>query len=257
MNRSEPCELSNLLLRENNTCLVELNRLEGSVRAALISPLLESFRKRILELAVRCRQDVVANIEDLGEDLPEGLPEIRSNTALVLEDIRLLTRCLAGPILRASPADHLALKILSWMHSTDALTRQMPVACQDGDPSVYPFLLFTPLYYFPTLEQQRLLYQPLYFHEFGHVLYALRRPEMDALVTELQLKIDELLEPMSQRNDPKARVQKEFQATVTATWYKWTQELYCDAVGLTMVGPAFLRAFTGFLCCLLPRNPVK
>ena len=33
---------------------------------------------------------------------------------------------------------------------------------------------------------------------------------------------------------------------IVDTWYKWTQELFCDAVGLTIGGPAFLWAFSGY-----------
>lgn len=31
-----------------------------------------------------------------------------------------------------------------------------------------------------------------------------------------------------------------------ATWYKWAQELFCDAVGLEMGGPAYLYAFSRY-----------
>ncbi len=31
------------------------------------------------------------------------------------------------------------------------------------------------------------------------------------------------------------------------TWYAWTQELFCDAVGLLMTGPAYGYAFSDFL----------
>ncbi len=37
------------------------------------------------------------------------------------------------------------------------------------------------------------------------------------------------------------------------TWYLWMQELFCDAVGLAMAGPAYLYAFSSY-CCNARRN---
>jgi len=34
------------------------------------------------------------------------------------------------------------------------------------------------------------------------------------------------------------------------TWYRWTQELFCDAVGLTIGGPAYLHAFSSYLATM-------
>ena len=59
--------------------------------------------------------------------------------------------------------------------------------------------LLSPLIYMmPPSAQQGLLYLPLFFHEFGHLLYACHKPEMDALVRELQENLAELLEPAVQ-----------------------------------------------------------
>lgn len=103
------------------------------------------------------------------------------------------------------------------------------------------------MYIFPSLEQQNLLYQPLLFHEYGHLLYRVHKPEMDDLVRDLQAEIDELLMPMSQRNDRFSEAMAEKRQMIAYTWYSWAQELFCDAVGFTIGGPSFLQAFSRFL----------
>lgn len=64
---------------------------------------------------------------------------------------------------------------------------------------------------------------------------------------ELQDFIVSELQPMSQRNDLRAKRQRELQMAVGITWYAWTQELFCDAVGLLMTGPAYGFAFSDYL----------
>lgn len=73
--------------------------------------------------------------------------------------------------------------------------RQYPPAVSPGTCAVWPLLDFVPIYFFPALEQQSLLYQPLLFHEFGHVLYGAHKQEMDDLVGDLQRSIQEILLP--------------------------------------------------------------
>src|SRR5439155_7631987 len=92
-----------------------------------------------------------------------------------------------------------------------------------------------------------LLYQALYFHEFGHLLYVCHMQEMDDLVRALQGEIEDILTPPAQRNDRHADVQTATRQTIAYTWYRWAQEFFCDAVGLTIGGPCFLRAFSGYL----------
>jgi hypothetical protein len=104
-----------------------------------------------------------------------------------------------------------------------------------------------PLYFFPCVEQRGLLYLPLLFHEFGHLLYACHKQEMDALVSELRQKISDALVPASQRNDPHARDQAAERQAIVNVWYDWAQEFYCDATGFVIGGPCFLEAFSAFL----------
>ncbi|MFB0552319.1 MAG: hypothetical protein ACETWQ_03295 [Phycisphaerae bacterium] len=50
------------------------------------------------------------------------------------------------------------------------------------------------------------------------------------------------------RNDEGDYQNTDFRTTVVWKWYEWTQELYSDAVGLTIGGPCFLKAFSHYFC---------
>lgn len=210
-------------------------------------PFLTPYRTKLLSFAQQSRQQVESNLHLLDLGVDDLLDDVRSWTALVLENVRVAAQLLAGPLLRSSACDQVSIKILAWLHATDPRSAPMPPVCSDGDPSVLPLIEFTPLYQFPTLKQESLLHLALYFHEYGHVLYAIHKPEMDELVKELQNFIVSELQPMSQRNDLRAKRQRELQMAVGVTWYAWTQELFCDAVGLLMTGPAYGYAFSDFL----------
>src|SRR5207247_6965427 len=48
-------------------------------------------------------------------------------------------------------------------------------------------------------------------------------------------------------NDRHDEAQANVRGTIVARWHTWTQELFCDAVGLVVGGPSFLNAFSGHL----------
>lgn len=181
----------------------------------------------------------------LGHD--QILEDVLSNTQQVMQYVRLLSTPLAAPVLRASSTDRLSLATISWLHRQNPITTSIPAAFVDGDCSIWPFLDIAPIYFFPCIEQRGLLYQPLLFPEFGHLLYVSHRQEMDDLVGDLQREVEGVLMPPSQRNDRHADVQAAQRQIIVDTWYAWAQESFCDAVGLTIGGPCFLRAFSGYL----------
>jgi hypothetical protein len=41
--------------------------------------------------------------------------------------------------------------------------------------------------------------------------------------------------------------EEEFRSLLVLAWYSWMQEFFCDAVGVTMGGPAYLKAFSHYL----------
>jgi hypothetical protein len=179
----------------------------------------------------------------LGPD--EILQDILSNTHQDLRLYQWLTDDFVAPILHASASDRLSLRTIAWLHSGHPETRDEPAAFSSGSCAVLP--MSPPLYYLPSIEQSSLLYQPLLFHEFGHLLYAKHRDEMDELVGELQRELQELLLPGSQRDDRFAAQQAAERDRIVNVWYSWAQELYCDAVGFTIGGVTFFKAFSAFL----------
>jgi hypothetical protein len=84
------------------------------------------------------------------------------------------------------------------------------------------------------------------FHEFGHLLYALHRQEMDDLVEEFQNVIADLLAPQTRRRRKGTASQEAFRQLVVLRYYEWCQEFFCDAVGLRIGGPAFAKALTSY-----------
>ncbi len=184
----------------------------------------------------------------LGQD--DILGDVLSETQVLRRLVRLLSTLLATPVLRASESDRLCLRVIGWLHSEHADTTRYAPVFTDGAPAIRPFTDLAPIYYFPCVEQRGLLYQPLFFHEFGHLLYQLHKPEMDDLVGELQREVTRVLAPPSRRNDRYSERQAAHRQAIADTWYSWAQELYCDAVGFHIGGPCFLRAFSAYLGAL-------
>jgi hypothetical protein len=242
-----PTAFRELLVQRVQDLSRELEALCGALQVAVVPLELEPYRTRLLRYAKESERWLAGINRDLTGDVDEILEDLRSSTAQATEIVCLLSRVLAAPVLAASVADRLWLRLIQWMHASAHQTVAFPAACCDGDPQVWPFLLFAPLYSFPNLVRRGVLYMPVLFHEFGHVLYRLHRPELDDLVEELQRWIQDELEPLSRRNDELARRQRELQRDIVDTWYAWTQELFCDAVGLLMAGPAYLHAFNSYL----------
>ncbi|MCI0554983.1 MAG: hypothetical protein L0287_28885, partial [Anaerolineae bacterium] len=163
-------------------------------------------------------------------------------------ELRLISAKLAPPILRALAMDRLTLTTVGWLHREHIETSHLPSCFADGSPAILPFFdrLPAPIYYFPSLEQHGLLYQPLLFHEFGHLLYRCHQREMDDLVGELIEEIEDILIPASQRNDRYFEQTRTQRQEIAYTWYDWAQELFCDAVGFTIGGPCFVYSFSRF-----------
>ena len=235
------------LATQNRALLRDLAELGRNLQKKKVPHELKEYRARLLEVCRQFRRKCEKNLADLLR-APELVEDILSETQQVTQNVRLLSTRLAGPVLRASQKDRLCLTTINWLHKGHAQTQMIPAAFADGDCAVWPFRLrIAPVYFFPSVEQQGLLYQPLFFHEFGHLLYVLHKTKMDELVRDLQKRIEDLLVPSSQRNDRYADIQAGERFVVSITWYRWTQEFFCDAVGLAIGGPCFLCAFSGYL----------
>ena len=206
---------------------------------------LRAYKRRIIKICTFLEEKLDKILSNIDLDHNELAEDILSDIQQVTGYMRVVNARFAAPILRASDADRLSLSVVNWLHSNHQETKAFPPAVGDGNVSVWP--TFPHVYQFPQLERRGLLYQPLLFHEFGHVLYFRHKKEMDDLVAELQKDIADLIFPLFQRNDRHSEIQAQRRQLVVDTWYSWTQELFCDAVGLRLGGPSFLYAFSSYL----------
>jgi hypothetical protein len=236
------------ILRESNLDLLgEVERLIATLTATPVVSELTTYHDHVVRACADMREQVRRNLRDLELSQDDILPEILSETQRLARDLRLYNQRLAGPALRGLESDRLSLRVIGWLHAVHKETTCVPAAVSTEEFGIWPAPPYPVVYFMPASAQQGLLYQPLFFHEFGHLLYACHEPEMNSLVQDLQVQIAELLEPLARRNDVHAQAEARQRAIIVLTWYKWTQELFCDAVGLTIGGPAFIHAFNRYL----------
>ena len=241
------------ILRKSNTDLLfEIERLRQTLQSAVASvlPELQHYYEWVLQSCEEFRAATQQNLIDLElycrvrNAAPTILPDVLSNTQVIKRNFEFFNQRLVSPVLRALPTDRLCLKVLAWLHAAHEQTRHIPAALSDGEFAIMPVPQYPTIYFLPPAAQHRLLYLPLFFHEFGHLLYSCHRPEMDDLVHGVQKKIAQLLLPRTQRDDRHDRREEERRNIIVETWYEWTQEFFCDAVGLVIGGPAFAHAFS-------------
>jgi len=242
------------ILRQNNADLLrEIGLLRGRLEeaASAIPPELQPFQDWIISFCDKLQVVGLQNLQNLNLGIDSILPNILSDTQVLTRDVRLFNQRLVGPVLRARESDRLCLKLLRWIHSTHPLTQDIPMALSDGDFASWPQLNWPTIYFMPPSAQHRLLYLPLFFHEFGHLLYGCHEPEMDELVKALQKEIAQFLEPSAQRDDRHAQSESKRRSAIVETWYEWAHELFCDAIGFQMAGPAFAYSFSMYFRVLM------
>lgn len=236
--------MRNILHQSNLDLLRQIGRLETALSSTSVLPELSAYHGWIQKACTRLRAQAYQNLQylNLGED--RILPDVLSETQRLAREFRLYNERLAGPILRSLPSDRLCLRVISWLHGNHPETQSIPAGLSNGIFGVWPVPYFPIVYFMPASRQLGLLYLPILFHEFGHLLYACHKPEMNDLVRELQEEITDLLIPLAQRNDLQDREQVRGRRIIVERWYEWSQELFCDAVGFTIGGPSFAHAFS-------------
>lgn len=209
---------------------------------------LKDYRKKIIAICIILESQISKNIILIDLMDYDLLEEIISNTNQIIKWKNFLSSYFFSPILHSKKTDKIILKTISWLHKEHSQLSNLPPVMFDGSCGVRSSFEVNPIYYFPTIEQQGLLYLPLLFHEVGHLFYRYHEPEMNDLVAELRQKIIDLLTPLSQRNDKFNEKTTQKLKIIAATWYPWIQELFCDAVGLIIGGYSYLFAFSSYLC---------
>jgi hypothetical protein len=231
----------NEALRADITAIVRM-----SADAKIVSDL-EPYRSALLKSAGDLLLKIEKNLLDLRLGRDNLLPDILSETSTLIQWARVFKYRYLRPLHRASEWDRICLRTISWLHNQHADTKRFPPVFADDDISISPSIHLIPFYFFPCLEQRTLLFQPLFFHEFGHLLYRCHKRELDDLVGEFQQVVEAALLPASQRNDQYSQTQMRLRQSIVEAWYSWTQELFCDAIGLTIGGPCFLLSFSNYM----------
>lgn len=236
------------ILHESNLDLLsEIDKLIVALNQATNAPELEAYREFIFTACAQLQHEVQENLQDLSLQDEDLYPDILSRTQYLTRDLHLYNDRLADPILRFRDSDKLSLRIITWLHNTHPQTKDIPAAINTQNFAIWPTKRYPTIYFVPASAQYGLLYLPLLFHEFGHLLYECHEPELKELVKELQEHIALLLQPLTRRNDPHAQVHLERGMEIALTWYAWTQELFCDAIGVSIGGPAFIHTFNRYL----------
>lgn len=231
----------NEALRGDITAIVRLSA------DAKIVPELEPYRSALLKHCADLLSKIEKNLLDLSVNQNDLLPDILSETSTLIQWARFFKYRFVRPLNRASDWDRVCLRTISWLHGQHSDTKRFPAVFADDDISISPSTALTPFYFFPCIEQRTLLFQPLLFHEFGHLLYLCHKRELDELVGEFQQVVEGELLPASQRNDQHSLLQMKTRQSVVEVWYSWIQEFFCDAVGLVIGGPCFLNAFADYM----------
>jgi hypothetical protein len=235
------------IVKQNCSDLLrDLDRLKEALDevASTIPRELQGFYEWLSIVRETYRKQAVHILRDLGSKPDDQLGDITSEAQSLLLNLQVFNQRLIGPVLRARKSDRLCLRLLLWLHSTHPRTRSIPAGLSDGEFASWPNPRWPAIYFMPPSAQRRLLFLPLFFHEFGHILYSCYKAEMDSLVDGLQKKVGRLLEPRSQRDDLLAKSDEQKRRAISETWYEWMHELFCDALGFVMSGPAFAYSFS-------------
>lgn len=180
------------LLEQNNCDLInEIEKIEFSLnqKEAFLPPELKDFHRWLLSNCTALKNQLKENLADISKNQENILIDILSNTNVVTRTVHSLNRFFLNPILRMSVSDCLCLRIINWLHKEHPKTANHLFAISDGSFASLPYPPRPTIYFVPPSSLERLLYLPLLFHEFGHLLYAFHKDEMDWLVKELQQEI--------------------------------------------------------------------
>lgn len=239
--------INTILERNNHDLLVDATRLLAATEHLQPLDELKNYRNWVLERIVAIQSGSQDILTVLAYGFDEVVPELISRTQQLRREFAIIRDRLVPPLVRSSPEDRLSLRILGWLHSTVSMTSSIPFALSDGGFASWPWPPYAALYFAPGGNNPDLRSRPLFFHEFGHVVYAANNTVFDLEVSHLQAVIDRILTPRSIRNDARGAAEARERAVIVQTWYEWTQEFFCDAVGLALGGPAYLFAFSGYL----------
>lgn len=230
----------------NRDLLHQVEVLQRVIARTSVPPELEAYRREVATLCDGLESEATRHLRDLAYEIPDTLPDVLSATQRALLLFDFVNERLAPPLMRYRDEDRYALVVLQWMHGGNTATASRAFAVSDGSFAIYPPPLGPAVYHLPLSRRETLLYLPLLFHEYGHLLYACHKPEMDELVSDFQDIVKRVLAPGTVRDGGNARRDELVRQAIVSAWYAWMQEFFCDAVGLEVGGESFLKAFSHY-----------
>jgi hypothetical protein len=236
------------ILKQNNTDLKrEILIIRKKVEESATPPELDLYKNWLREILDSFEARIATNYKLISLYQPILISEILSETQNLTINLRALTERYLAPIVRFNISDLFCLKAIRWLHNKHPQSEKIPFAISDGSFAIYPTIDSPVIYFLPISSSNNLTHTPLIFHEFGHYLYAFHQAEMDSLVKELQTNIWNKCKPSYVGNNPKTKSDTESLKKIVEAWYEWTQELFCDAVGLQIGGIGYLKTFSIYL----------
>lgn len=238
--------MNHRIAQTNRDLLHQVAVLRKMLTNAVVAPVMRSYVESVLVMCDALHQEALRQLKDLEYGLESTIPDILEATQRAVNLFDLVNTRFAPPIIRYADEDRLPLVFIDWLHGAHPVTRWKPFAVADGGFAVYPTPECPIVYLLPVTRRMTLLLLPFLIHEFGHLLYACHKDELDDLVGEYQQRVAKVLAPTTVRDRGRSTTDEGFQRTVAEAWYTWTQEVYCDAVGLTIGGEGYLKAFSHY-----------
>jgi hypothetical protein len=184
----------------------------------------------------------------IGLNDPELNRDIYNKLSWLLNRFQIFSKQYLPGLYRTHDNDRLPLKVLHWLHHQHTQTTDCAFVIMDGEFSIRSQVGMPLCYYLPIVSQQSLLFLPLFYHELAHYLYQCHKLELDALVMALQDRLRSHLTVPFQPNNVQYQNELARVKVIVETWFEWTEELFCDAVGLHIGGATYLKAFSHYLC---------
>lgn len=236
-----------ILEANNKDILREIKSLRNCLKGSGFPPEMDGYYQWILSFLNEKEKMVNDNLYYLSLNVDAILSEVMERTQSITLNIRILSAKYISPLSRYSKSDNISIMLLKWLHDQHPQSKDVPFAVSDGNFSIYPSKEIPVIYYLPSSSQKSLLHLPLFFHEFGHYLFEVHRKEMNDYIISMQDGMEELLLQPYQQNDDRFHRERNKTKNIIETWYDWIEEIFCDLVGLTIAGPAFLKTFSLYL----------
>ena len=218
--------------------------LQGMIAGAYVPGVLAAYSQQAAHFCAGLQVEARRNLKLLDAHGVDLLPDVFDRTSNLARNVNYADRRLVPPLARVGRLDELPLHVIRWLHAGTPATAGIAFATAPDEFMVLASPGLPAVYYLLMTQRRSLLSLPLLIHEFGHVLYESNKQEMDDLVKDFQEELLRHLTPQAVGAPALAARGAEFRQQVVTRWQTWAQEFFCDATGLSVGGPSFLKALS-------------